>query len=362
MTTCPPCQTGSTPWNTPLPGNLIAVPPGSQVIAVPQAGCGCDETQDAAGSMGGSSPAPATSTGFTFPAVTQAFTMPAVNAIGQFYSTGASQWAAPNLTLWLPAFNGYVSVTGVSNDLITFKNLTMAQGTTVIAGTPLIPSAPVSSTAAPSKVSLLDAILGTVNGISSTVQGSQGQILRRGASQWELVNGPQLQLINSQPIALTIKRDVVNSTSTSTATNGKWLAPVLSAINQTAPTGTMIFPSFPTLEAGQSIVAYVRVKWKMGVLTSDSLRITVTINGVTWQVVQFAETIADSAALANTAAFTSAMNNKCVEGSDFLLIPIPVDNAPVNVSVDVRKAANTAAPLDANSHYVVDFHVMGYLY
>ena len=176
------------------------------------------------------------------------------------------------------------------------------------------------------------------------------------------MNAPLLQLINSQPIALTIKRDVVNSTSTSTATNGKWLSPVLSTINQTSPTGTMIFPNFPTVEPWQSVVAFVKVKWKVGALTLDPVRITVTINGVQWQIVQYCEAITESAALAYTAAFTSAMNNKCNEGDSLLLIPVPNNNAPVNVSIDVRKASNTAAPLDANTHYVVDFRVLGYQY
>lgn len=356
---CP--QNDGTNWHTPIPGDIIAVPAGSTVIATPSAGGDCPcQSDEASGIVASGSQSP-TSTGFEFPSVLTAFDVPAIGSNGQLYSSGASKWAAPGLTLWLPTHSGYLAVVGVNGDLITFKNSTIPQGTTINQGTPLIPAAPANSTNSdPQNVTELDAFSGLNEGSPVLMGGTVGDILWHGASKWKRVsNSPLFRFLSGMPTLLDVKRDVVASSHST----DKWANPVVSSITGLSPSGTITFPQFPTLEAGQTIRALVQVNWKFAVKTSaDTLRVKVTINGVEWQAVAYCAGVAGAATSANAANFSAEMNNKGPQGSAWISIPVPADNSPVNVSVEARKAGVTTSPLDANSHYVVNMKIVGYWY
>jgi hypothetical protein len=358
---CPP--TDGSPWTTPTPGEIVVVPAGAQVIAVPTAGdCGCDPAYQGNGTVGGTPSTPGTVSGFVYPTVSAAFDAPAVGSVGQLYSTGAAGWAQPGALIWIGAYGAYLAIIGVNGDLVTYRNTNLTPGTTVAAGTALVPDAPVASSGSATSVTEMDFIAGTKDGANVLLGGDVNDLLIRksvsGNNRWVRENMALLRLLSGQPTALEVKRDAVASTH---ATN-KWANPVSSAITGAVPTGTISFPSFPALTPGQSIRALVQVKYKFAVKTASSFRLKVTINGVEWQAVENCAAVSDAATAANAANFTSAVNNKGPEGSAIMIIPLPADNAAVNVSVDARRALTTTSPLDADSHYVATFKVLGYFY
>lgn len=123
----------------------------------------------------------------TAPKVFQLFTVPAVNSTGQFYSQCAYLWAVPGATLYLPPM-GLVEILGVSGNLITYRNVNIAVGTNINAGTILIIGAPQAASNSVQAVQL-DRLRGFLNGSDSYLVGSANQIMR-----WNTVgSSPVLQ-------------------------------------------------------------------------------------------------------------------------------------------------------------------------
>lgn len=149
----PCCPSNGSAWDTPVPGAVTLVAPGTQVLATPTAypcGCGCGSTghcgcggSGATGVTGGATPPPGLVS--IHPVLRQPAEVPAIGGVFQIYSTGASQWAIAGMRIWFPPF-GFVEITGVTGDLVTVKNIDIPPGTVLGIGTPLIgfpPPAPV---------------------------------------------------------------------------------------------------------------------------------------------------------------------------------------------------------------------------
>lgn len=362
MSCTPP---SGTLWNTPIPGNLVAVPPGSTVIQTPScdADCGC-QSEQGAGLVASQQVAASASAGFQYPVTAANFDAPSINTIGQLVSSGASKWAQPGGLIWLSAYGAYLQVVGVSGDIVSFKNVSLTPGTTVLNGTVLTPDAPANTSGSnPENVTRLQYIMGTLNGANVLIGGNVGDVLVRkadtsGEVYWERENLALTRWLSGQPTLLEIKRDVVASTH---ATN-RWANPVVSTINQSAPTGNISFPSFPTLSTGQTIKALVQVKWKFAVKAASAFRLKVTINGVEWQNVAYCPAVTAAATAAASATFNAELNNKGPEGIAQFIIPVPSDNTQVNVVIDARRASDTTAPLDDDAHYIATFKVLAYIY
>ena len=158
MSNC--CPSNGAAWDSQVPGPILAVPPGTQVVATPSAypggsGCGCGGSSGAAsGVTGGASGAvvPASA----YPLLRQSVEVPAIGSNFQIYSTGASQWALAGMRVWFPPF-GYAEITGVTGDLVTLRNLDITLGTVLGQGSPLLafpPPVPVVVPVVPATVAM----------------------------------------------------------------------------------------------------------------------------------------------------------------------------------------------------------------
>lgn len=77
--------------------------------------------------------------------------IPAIGSNFQIVSSGASLFAIAGMLVWFPPF-GYAEIAGVTGDLLTLKNLTIALGTVLSAGSNFIatlPPQPVPAVVAP---------------------------------------------------------------------------------------------------------------------------------------------------------------------------------------------------------------------
>lgn len=144
---CSPCAcqgTSGTPWATPNPGAVVVLPFGSKAIQTPQAyPCNAEQTEATAIAAAGASPAsPACPS--PYPSVAAEFIVANVGSTGQFRSACASAWAIPGMAVWIPPF-GNIEILGVTGELVTYRNLSVPSGTTIAAGTRMLPTGPAAS-------------------------------------------------------------------------------------------------------------------------------------------------------------------------------------------------------------------------
>lgn len=343
-----------------LPAHSCPQPP--LVVIAPPAPV---EDDTATGSVTGGTPSVST-TGFVYPVLAAGITIPAISSLVQATVTRASEWAAPGLLVWLPSHGGYLSVTGVSGNIVTMRNLSIAAGTVIEAGTQLIPTAPPQSDVAEDAqpVSEVNFLRGLSSELPVNLGGELGDTLWRGSNTWKRLQANPFRVLSSPPDLLTIKRDVTTFTPGSNTAALKWTptGANVSTINAAAPTGTLTFPSYPEVEASQAVRALVQVNWESAQRTTSRIvRLKVTINGIVWQVQEYNSAVADpssnfSAAIAERIAGCKAA------GQDVFIIPVPAANAAANVSFEYNKAITTAPTSSdhANSHYIITFKVLGY--
>jgi len=317
-------------------------------IGTPAPSCEPDSAQ---GIVAGQSQVAAS---FKFPLTTTTFVVPAIGALAQVSVVGAAGWAQPGLLVWMPSHGGYLSVTGSSGDLITLRNLTILAGSVIQVGTPVIPAAPPQSVAEGqvSTVTAASSIKGVFEGLPVEITPALGTLLIGNGSVWtRLVASPFIPL-STQPTLVTVKRDVLAST-TGTTSAARWAAPVWGGSASSPAPATTTFPSFPTVPAGIQLRALVQCNWKVACLVSGTLCIEVTINGVTSKIVNYMQA-ADEA----LATLPANIRHQGPEGQFQIMIPVPSDNAAVNVSTYVRKYELVSG--DANTHYILDYKVLGY--
>lgn len=180
-TTCAPCNQPALPC-TPGPFPTIpsspafpAFPPPANLPPVDPGG-----TTDG-GAAASACPA------IVMPRLLSAFTAPALNAYGQLYSACAYLWCVPGCTLFFPPF-GSVLVTGVSGDIITFTNLSIASGTTVQAQTLIIQGPPTTQqdTSIVTQPSL-NKLRGFLAGNDAVIVGTANQVPRWNQSGAEVL-------------------------------------------------------------------------------------------------------------------------------------------------------------------------------
>lgn len=273
--------------------------------------------------------------------------------------SGATAWANPGLLIWVAAFGGYITITGVIGNLITFRNLTVPAGSVVIAGTQLIAGPPPQETAEAeaSTVTVMSSVNGAFNGLPVNMVPVPGEMLHGGATGWMRFAASPFRHVPSHPVLLDMKRDVLASTAGATSAT-RFAGPVWGGTGTPAPS-TVTFPNVPTGSgfAGLQIRALVQCDWEMACLAAGSLCVEVTINGVTNRIVQYCSTI--SATLSGLAA---NIRHEGPSGIFQTVIPVPADNSPVNVTTYVRKNELTTGALDANTHYKFTYRIIGYYF
>jgi len=315
----------------------------------------------ACGAILGGSPSSSPASGFSYPKIGTAVTMPAVDSTVQTTVTGASNWAVPGLVVWIPGHNGYATITGVSGDLITLKNITVEVGTVLAVGTVLVigPPAIQATDDEIGTSAILSSINGVFDGVPKSLSFTLGKMLHGGATGWQAITASPFIPTPTKPELLVVKRDVLTTPAGVTVTNAaqKWAAPTLGAPATSAfAPATVTFPQFPTVPAGSQIVAEVECTWKFAALSASTLTIETTINGVTNITQAYCPAIADVLAV-----LPAAIRHKGAAGTFRIRIPVPDDNAPVNVSIYANKSDLTA-PSVSNSHFIMTYRVLGYYF
>ncbi len=102
---------------------------------------------------------------------------PAINGVGQLNTACAYLWAIPGATLYLPPF-GIVEITGVAGNIISYKNLTVPQGTNILSGSPMLQGAPSVAAGASNLSTNLDRLSGFLAGQQMYLVGTARQSLR----------------------------------------------------------------------------------------------------------------------------------------------------------------------------------------
>lgn len=122
------------PTVTPVkPENLAIVPQGSTIVQAPCAENCLPPSSSAASNVqpGGSE---SSCQSFRNPCVTQNFVVSAIGKQGQFFAECAASWAMAGLRLYFGNL-GYLEVTGFSGNVVSYRNLTIEAGTSILEGT-----------------------------------------------------------------------------------------------------------------------------------------------------------------------------------------------------------------------------------
>jgi hypothetical protein len=329
-------------------------------IGTPTA-CECDT---AAGGNVSTGPT-TTPQNYQFPTTTTSAIIPAGNALFSVQSPGAPLWAATGMLVWFPELEGYASIRSVIGDAITLKALTIPAGSTVQVGSRMVPAPPTQSeSGSPNIAAQLTSIQGLNDGLPGLLQGSLGDMLFHNGSGFGKVKASPFVPLPTRPLVLTVKRDVVAVT---TNLSTRWENPIWGGNAKPAP-DFITFPSLPVLAVGQQPRALVEVRWEMATRTSSPVHgtIGVTVNfggGFSWIKRQFCQAIATGPTSSNNAAFVGEIAAKSQFGIDTIMIPVPVDGSPpavteLPITVTARRSTNTTG--DANSHYIIEFRVLGY--
>lgn len=196
------CCSPSTNWNVPSPGNLVIVPPGSQAVQIPQVyPCGGDAVDSTGTVNGGSAVTPSASLA-SYPTVKINFNAPAISGSGGFYSVDARQWAIPGANAWIAPM-GWVAITGVSGELVSFTNISLPTGATVNAGSIIMvtpPALPASGNTLPASASALSFLQGYENGNARNLPaGADGQVLKSLSNRWQASSGLMYLPLESEP-------------------------------------------------------------------------------------------------------------------------------------------------------------------
>lgn len=189
-------------WNVPRPGNLVIVPAGSQAVQIPLAyPCGGDAV-DSTGTVNGASAVTSAASLAAYPTVKTNFNAPSLTGSGGFYSANAVQWAIPGANAWIAPM-GWVAITGVSGELVSFTNISLPVGATVNAGSIIMatpPALPASGNALPANASSLSFLDGYENGNPRKLPaGSSGQVLKSFNDRWQASSGLMYVPLESEP-------------------------------------------------------------------------------------------------------------------------------------------------------------------
>jgi hypothetical protein len=245
-------------------------------------------------------------------------------------------------------------VTGNSGDLVTLRNLTVQAGSVIAPGTPIIPAAPPQSTSEGevSAVTALSNLTGTFEGLPVAIQPTLGAMLIGNGSTWNRLAASPMIRLSTQPTLVTVKRDVIASTAGSTAAS-RWAGPVWGGSGGAPAPLTTTFPQFPTVPAGLPLTALVQCDWKFACLVAGTMSFEITINGVVSRIAGYCSAVAQA-----LSTLEANIRNEGPGGQFQILIPVPSNNAAVNVSTYVRKNELTSG--DANTHYIFNYKVLGY--
>ena len=183
------CPSG-TPFNPPTPGSLVVVPYGSQVVQTPQVyPCGGEAVQSTGSVAGGEATSSSNAaSAFAYPMVKSDFNMVGVDASGSFLSQNALLWAIVGASVWIAPL-GYVTITGVSGEVVSFKNVNVPGGTLIRAGSNLLISPPSINSGSVGEVNALNVINGSLNGDPGTLRGQEGQMLKVVSGRWQASAG-----------------------------------------------------------------------------------------------------------------------------------------------------------------------------
>lgn len=111
------------------------------------------------------------------PEVQTDFVVPAIGSQGQFYSPCAYLFALPGFDLLIPPF-GRVTITAVQDNIISYINRSIVEGTTIIAGTRMGVASGWDFGAAPSD-NAVEFLLGVIGGYPRLIGGNAGALMQR---------------------------------------------------------------------------------------------------------------------------------------------------------------------------------------
>lgn len=215
MSVCNPCSGGNSFY------------PVNQPLFPPPVGAG-------SGSSSGGSSGGGTGTGGTtcpegtfLPLAGSQFTVPAIGSVGQFNSPCATQWAIPGNAISIAPF-GILEITGVSGDVISYRNQTIQPGTTIAIGQRLFQFVPADVESGVDGAQL-EKVQGITGGVPTLISGLPFQTLRwiqqgsitylvnqSGFQQYYPLSAPSLIVDNTTP---TLTNPIAGSpTTTVTAT------------------------------------------------------------------------------------------------------------------------------------------------
>lgn len=196
-------QCGSCP-PTPVPvepTNQVCVQPGSHIIQAPCAVGSTPQQSSQVGANpvwpGGDNPSDGCRV-FSNPAVLQSFSVPSIGKTGSMYAECADTWALPGMLMYFPNY-GQLEVSGVSGQVVTFRNLSIETGTEIREGLRFgigIPRPPITTES---------------DGGDSVVDDGGD----------EIVNGTQLSSVYGEENGTRKRLVPVNGTAL-VASNGKW--------------------------------------------------------------------------------------------------------------------------------------------
>lgn len=179
------------PSVTPVkPENLAIVPQGSTIVQAP---CAENCAPPSSSALSGIQPGGSTSScrELRNPCVDQNFVVAALEKQGQFFAECAASWAMPGLRLFFGGL-GYLEVTGVSGNVVSYRNLTIEPGTEILAGTcfhhdgpPVVTASEEDGGAFEESASTLDAIYGEDGNVRKKIVPVNGMMLFACGGKWQ---------------------------------------------------------------------------------------------------------------------------------------------------------------------------------
>jgi hypothetical protein len=320
------------------------------VIATPSAGaCPCED-QDGSGAVGGATPSPASplTSGFAYPKTSGDFDSPPLQATGQFYSSGGSGWAVPGLIVWVAPF-GNVSITGASGDLVTYKNLTIPQGTTIRAGTFLVPDLPRDAADDPAESSVLDFISGFVGGVPKQMTAPTGSVMRHGQTQWQ---GQAAHVFFPKSDRTLLLEAYNRVTLNATTGSGSWTSPT------TPVGGNPASFTFPALPADFDLTRYALLEVEMGLTPyhdQSPFLLSVTINNIAMKMKGHSRGVL----VGSTNGGLTWIEPRRQVRVEHMLVPVP-DNGLVAVAYEAKRYTTLTTGNTDYLDWYVKVNLLGY--
>lgn len=166
---CNSCTSGTVPGASPPPAYPMFSPPVAGNCDVPSNG-GSDSTSGS------------TTTGcpsyLGLPTLLESITIPAIGGSAQFRSQCAYQWAVPGAILFISPY-GLLEIKGVTGDLVTYQNVSIAQGNVIQAGTQLVIGVPIpANSEVIQSAASLDRAIGFLGDEQRAITGTVNQVMR----------------------------------------------------------------------------------------------------------------------------------------------------------------------------------------